>query len=245
MALPVTPPERAMAMQPRPGDASTTRSASSLVMRPPEPVPVTSVSEIPFSARSLRTIGDSTWGPTPSPLVATSGVDLVGAGAGAGGGVGAGGGGGGRWRWRWRWRWSRLSRRSRCGLRSRRSCRRWLGLPHRSRWRTLGRRGTGTVADHRQPHAYLDGLALGDEDLAENSRRGRGHLGVNLVRGDLEEGLVPLDCVADSLHPASDRSLGHRLAELRHHDVSQRAIPFRSTRAWSHRMSRTRRGVAE
>ena len=54
--------------------ASTSRWASSRVMRPPAPVPVTSVSLMPFSARSLRTIGDSTEGPAPSPFVVTSGA---------------------------------------------------------------------------------------------------------------------------------------------------------------------------
>src|ERR1700722_16963393 len=78
--------------------ASTTRSASSRVMRPPEPVPVTSDSLMPFSARSLRTIGESTWGPTPSPLLPAAGAGWGAAAAGAGGGGGAGdaaGGGGG------------------------------------------------------------------------------------------------------------------------------------------------------
>src|SRR3984957_4297924 len=78
--------------------ASTSRSASSRVMRPPEPVPVTSDSLMPFSARSLRTIGESTCGPTPSPLLPAAGAVGAGAGcvsAGAGGGVGGGGGGGG------------------------------------------------------------------------------------------------------------------------------------------------------
>src|SRR3984957_9008150 len=69
--------------------ASTTRSASSRVMRPPDPVPVTSDWLMPFSASSLRTIGDSTLGPTPSPLFSAAG-----AGAGAGAGCAGGGGGG-------------------------------------------------------------------------------------------------------------------------------------------------------
>ena len=83
------------------------------------------------------------------------------------------------------------------------------------------------VADHGEPDAHLDRLALGHEDLGEDAGRGRGHLGVDLVGRDLEERLVALDRVPDGLHPAGDRALGHRLAELRHHDVSQRAVPFR------------------
>ena len=213
--------------------ASTTRWASSRVMRPPEPVPVTSVSLMPFSASSLRTIGDRTLGPTPSPLLA-----------------------GGRCRrrcwsrsrgrsgWRRRRGWRSGSRccfgRCGCGL----GCGRRFGRRHRL-VRGRGRAGAGAVADHRQLHPDLDRLALGNEDLTEHARRRRRHLGVDLVRRDLEERLVPLDRIADRLHPAGDRPFGHRLAELRHHHVSQRAVPFRSTRAWSHRMSRTARGAAE
>ena len=130
------------------------------------------------------------------------------------------------------------SSRCRCG---RRRC----GLGRCCDRCVVGRCGPGTVADHRQLHADLDRLAFGDEDLAEHARGRRGHLGVDLVGRDLEERLVPLDRVADCFHPARDRSFGHRLAELRHHHVSQRAVPFRSTRAWSHRMSRTTRGAAE
>ena len=46
------------------------------------------------------------------------------------------------------------------------------------------------------------------------------------------------------LHPAGDRALGHRLAELRHRHVSQRADPFRSAPASSRRRSRTATGAA-
>ncbi len=121
-----------------------------------------------------------------------------------------------RWRWRWRWRWGR--RRRWCsGRRLRRRCRGRPAVSVRP----------GTVADHRQPHADLDRLALGHEDLGEDAGRRRGHLGVDLVRRYFEQRLVAFDCIADPLHPAGDRALGHGLAELRHHHVSQRAVPFR------------------
>ncbi len=101
-----------------------------------------------------------------------------------------------------------------------------------------------TVADDGELHAHLDRLALGDEDLGEDAGRGRGHLGVDLVGRHLEERLVALDRVAHGLHPAGDRAFGHRLAELRHHDVSQGGVPFRSAPAWSRRTSRRATGAA-
>src|SRR5580704_4521073 len=74
--------------------ASTARWASSRVMRPPEPVPVTSDSLIPFSANSLRTMGDNRPGPSPLLTTGCSAGTGAGAGAGAGAGVGAGAGAG-------------------------------------------------------------------------------------------------------------------------------------------------------
>ena len=151
-------------------------------------------------------------------------------------------------------RHGRRGRRRGGGCRRRRSrrrcCRGWC------RWRRLGgrrrRRGgraarcarAGIVADDRKTHADLHRLALGDEDLGEDACRGRGHFGIDLVRRYLEERFVALDGVAHALHPAGDRSLGHGLAELRHHHVSQGAVPFRSTPAWSRRSSRRGTGAA-
>ena len=145
---------------------------------------------------------------------------------------------------RWRW-WRRWRRGGAAG-------RRWwlVRAAAAGGGRRLGCGGrpdggrAGTVADHGQPHADLDGLALGDEDLGQDAGGRRRHLGVDLVRRHLEERLVALDRVADGLHPAGDRSLGHRLAELRHHHVSQRADPFRSAPASSRRRSRTATGAA-
>src|SRR6185503_8852613 len=52
-----------------------------------------------------------------------------------------------------------------------------------------------------------------------HARGGRRNLGVHLVRGDLEERLVPLDRVADLLEPLGQRPLGDGLTHLGHHDV--------------------------
>ena len=78
----------------------------------------------------------------------------------------------------------------------------------------------------------------------EHAGRRRGHLGVDLVRRHLEERLVARDLVADRLHPLGDGALGHGLAELWHHDVSQGAVPFRSGPTWSRRTSRRGTGAA-
>ena len=48
---------------------------------------------------------------------------------------------------------------------------------------------------------------------------GAGHLGVDLVRGDLDDRLVGLDRVADRLGPLEHDALGDRLAHRRHDDV--------------------------
>ncbi len=63
-------------------------------MRPPAPVPVTSVSLMPFSERILRTIGERSIGSAPPPsLDGATGDGATGDGAGAaGGGVAAAGG---------------------------------------------------------------------------------------------------------------------------------------------------------
>ena len=135
---------------------------------------------MPFSDRSRRTIGESTCAPAPSPsAVATAPAGRGGAArrrrrpVDGGGAAGAGGGDGGvRCRWRLRG---------------------WRGASGRRGGASLDPLATRAVADHREPHADLDRLALGHEDLGEDAGRGRGHLGVDLVRRDLEERLVALD----------------------------------------------------
>ena len=60
------------------------------------------------------------------------------------------------------------------------------------------------------------GLVLLDEDRRERAGHGGGDLGVDLVRGDLEEGLVDGDLLADLLQPPRHGALGDGLAERRH-----------------------------
>ena len=78
--------------------------------------------------------------------------------------------------------------------------------------------------DDRQLGADVDGVALLHEDLGHVAGRRRGDLGVDLVGGDLEEGLVLLDLVAHLLEPLGDGALGDGLPELGHGDVGHQPL---------------------
>ena len=77
-----------------------------------------------------------------------------------------------------------------------------------------------TVSDNADDGVDLYGIAGFDLDLLEGAGRGRGDLGVNLVGGDFEQGLVALDFVAWLLEPLGDGSFEDRFAHLGHDDVS-------------------------
>jgi hypothetical protein len=110
---------------------------------------------------------------------------------------------------------------ARCGHRLvRGGLRRRLGrrlLLLRARSRSLGLGALGCDDGELRPD--VDGLALGDDDLLEHARAWARHLGVDLVRRDLEQRLVGLDRLALLLEPLRDRALGDGDAHLRHHDV--------------------------
>src|SRR5205823_177614 len=61
--------------------------------------------------------------------------------------------------------------------------------------------GLALTGDHRQLAADLGGLVLVNHDAGQYARGGRGDLGVDLVRGDLEQRLVGLDPVTFLLQP--------------------------------------------
>ena len=200
-------------------------------MRPPVPVPPICPRSTLCSSASRRTSGESTWPrelpvasltrPFPSPAVwggasTATGCGEAEASAAARAGSGAGVWEGGAWR-----------AVSACGGAdpvgsgwaggSGGRLRGGLGL---RRWRFLGGRGLafggGAFVDHGQLGADADRLALRDLDLDDGPRQRRRDLGVHLVRGDLEQGLVPIDVLALLLQPAGDRSLDDGLAELGH-----------------------------
>ncbi len=78
-----------------------------------------------------------------------------------------------------------------------------------------GCRGSGRSRrpDDAQRLADLRGLVLEDADLQQRPGAGRGQLRVDLVGGDLEQGLVGRHHVADLLQPAGDGALGHGLTQ--------------------------------
>src|SRR5699024_1208628 len=82
----------------------------------------------------------------------------------------------------------------------------------------LRRSGRGTGADVGEGLADLDGFVFPDDDLYQGAGDGGWHLGVHLVRGDLEERFVHLDLFADLLQPPGHGAFGDRLAERRHGD---------------------------
>ncbi len=238
--------------------SSTTLSTSSRVIRPPTPVPVTSAALIALSAKSFRTTGERTNGSAaPSllgdPAGAASAFATTGAGAGAGGtGGGAGAGAGGAAAGA-----GGVGATGATGAGAGAGARA-VPLLRRCWCRGLARPPVppgrqpraqpppdSVVADDGKSDTDFDRLTFGDEDLGQDSSGRRRDLGVDLVRGDLEEGLVTGDRVTDALHPAGDGPLGHSLAQLRHRDISQCAFPFRSTPASSRRMIRIARGAAE
>ena len=84
--------------------------------------------------------------------------------------------------------------------------------------------------DERENGPDLHRLTLLHEDLCDDSLGGARHLGIDLVRRDLEQRLVPLDRLADLAEPLRDRSLGHGDAHLGHHDLGLHSCRHRSSR---------------
>ena len=82
--------------------------------------------------------------------------------------------------------------------------------------------GAAARVDDRDARVDGDGLAFGHEDLDDGAGGGRGHLGVDLVGRDLDDGLVGGDLLADLLDPARDGALRDAHAHLGHDDVDER-----------------------
>jgi len=110
-------------------------------------------------------------------------------------------------------RGGRSSRSSCHGSRRSRSCRSSNGGGGRS---SSGGRGLGRVANARDLGADFDGLILGNQDLEEDAGDGGRDLGVDLVGGHLNDGLIELDGIADLLEPRRNGALGDGLAQSGH-----------------------------
>ena len=111
---------------------------------------------------------------------------------------------------------------------ARSSARRRRAAHRGGRLGAAGRRAAGCRLvlglDDRDLGVVGDGCALLDEDLAQDAGEGRGHLGVDLVGDDLEEGLVLGDSVARLLEPLADRALSDTLAELGHRHLGHGSV---------------------
>ena len=97
-----------------------------------------------------------------------------------------------------------------------------VGLRLGGRRLGLGDRGGRRAVlggDLGEDRADAHGVAFGDVDLDHGARGGRRDVGVDLVGGDLDEGLVGLDRVPLLFVPLQDGALGHRLAHLRQGDL--------------------------
>jgi hypothetical protein len=70
-------------------------------------------------------------------------------------------------------------------------------------------------------------LSLGGEDLGDRAGDGRGQLHVDLVGGQLDDGLALLDDVADLRGPLEDRSLLDGLPAGGRDDVDDRGVCWR------------------
>ena len=237
-------------------------STSCLRIRPPTPVPVTAARSTPCSRASLRTSGVTYVAASPERVAGrTPAATRCGGGAGAARRPVAGlrlARRAGRWAARRRGLgvglpaaararlpaggWV-LAVPARLRLPARAAAPAGRGLAGAAGRRRRGRRG-GAAADDGQLGADRHGLVLADQDLLHRAGHGRGHLGVDLVGGDLEQRLVDLDGVALGLEPAGDGALGDRLAERRHGDRRAAAGRSPAARDCGARLRRQRLGLA-
>ena len=82
-----------------------------------------------------------------------------------------------------------------------------------------GRCGGQVGRQHGDARADVDRHALGDQQLHHDASGGRGHLGIDLVRRDLNDRLVGLNGVANLFEPAANRAFGHTRPHLGHYHV--------------------------
>jgi hypothetical protein len=80
------------------------------------------------------------------------------------------------------------------------------------------------LANHPDHGVDRHCLAFRRPNLEKDTRGRRWDFGIDLVSGDLEQGLVALDLVADALDPSDDGSFGDGLAHLRHYDIGRHDI---------------------
>jgi hypothetical protein len=101
---------------------------------------------------------------------------------------------------------------------------RFGGLGARLNGAVSGCCSRSNAAQHRPDR---DRLVRFDEDLLNRARNGRWDLGVDLVRGDLDERVVNRNAVTGLHTPLQHGALGDRVAHLREGDVDQLAAALR------------------
>jgi hypothetical protein len=69
--------------------------------------------------------------------------------------------------------------------------------------------------------AHLDGVALGDQQLADDARIGRGQLDERLRRLDLDDDLVDLDGITRGDLPRDDLRFGEAFADIRQRELGR------------------------
>jgi len=95
----------------------------------------------------------------------------------------------------------------------------------RWRWRPGAVAARRLALGHlRHRLADVDRLIGPNEDLGDRAAGGRGHLGIDLVGGYLDDGVALGDLVALGDVPFEHGALSHRLAHLGHHDLEAAAL---------------------
>ena len=115
----------------------------------------------------------------------------------------------------------------------------WL----RSALESIGQRSINNVVDATNYVMFDVGQPLHAFDAGKLSDRDDTYA-LAVGKAKANERFVALDRIAHRFHPTGHGAFGDCLTELRHHHVSQRAIPFRSTPSSSRRTFRTTTGAA-
>ena len=80
-------------------------------------------------------------------------------------------------------------------------------------------RGPGACSDLAQHRSHRHRLVCLDEDLRDRARHGRWHLGIDLVRGDLDQRIIDGDHITGLHAPLEHGSFRHRVTHLWEGDV--------------------------
>ena len=88
----------------------------------------------------------------------------------------------------------------------------------RLRLSLLRGRGLASLTNNRNDIAHVNRVVFVSANLEDNACHGGGNLGIHLISGDFEQGLVYGNGIANGLEPLGDGSFGNGLAQLGHHN---------------------------